>query len=70
MSSVWTGMACEAGKEERGPKVRDPSPLDLHWSNLEIREKRAREEGKERSYHVCCGRREGSLTRVVLLRGS
>lgn len=35
MSSVWTGMACEAGREERGPKVRDPSPLDLHGSNLE-----------------------------------
>ena len=35
MSSVWTGMACEAGREEREPKVRDPSPLDVHGSNLE-----------------------------------
>ena len=46
MSSVWTGMACEAGREERGPKMREPSRLDLHLSNLEEERKRyERQEG-------------------------
>ena len=35
MSSLWTEMACEAGREERGPKMRELLPLDLHSSNLE-----------------------------------
>ena len=48
MSSVWTGMACEAGREERGPKMREPLPFDLHWSNLEEERKREKEEGRKR----------------------
>ena len=53
MSSVWTGMACEAGREEREPKVRDPSPLDVHGSNLEGGRKEDRqEEVKKELSHV------------------
>ena len=52
MSSVWTGRACEAGREERGPKKRDPSPWDLHWSNLEEERKGGRE-GDEKGTTMC-----------------
>ena len=48
MSTVWTAIACEAGREERGPKMREPLPWDLHWSNLEEERKRERrKEGRE-----------------------
>ena len=48
MSTVWTAIACEAGREERGPKMREPLPFDLHWSNLEEERKREKEEGRKR----------------------
>ena len=73
MSSVWTGMACEAGREERGPKMRDPSPWNLHWSNLEEERKGGREgdeKGTTMCHVCCCCGRKRSLTRAVLLRGS
>ena len=55
-------MACEAGREERGPKVRDPSPLDLHWSNLEGGRKEVRQEGgeKEITYVTLAAGAEGN----------
>ena len=47
MSTVWTRMACEAGREERGAKIRELLPLDLHLSKLK-EEKKGRREGDER----------------------
>lgn len=61
MSSVWTGMACEAGREERGPKVRAPSPLDLHWSNLKDKRKESKG-GREGKELPCLLWKEGRVT--------